>query len=124
MDKDKLDKTQETVENKPISEFEKKFKDLLNELDLQLEQIGDDYGPTLMEELQNRLENVVKEFNFEVNELFTKSFERWKVTDNQLREFIKRDIKIPENNNSPKKSKKSNTPKFIKDINFGPVRPK
>lgn len=130
MDKEKLDSTQETEENKPISEFEKKIKDLLNELDDQFEQIGDDYGPTLMEELQNRLENVVKNFNFEVNEIFNKSFEKWKVTDTQLRELIKTDLKIPKNNISskapktPKTTKTPKTPKFIKDVHFGPVKPK
>ena len=124
MDKENLDNNQEPEENKTISEFEKKIKDLLNELDVQIEQIGDDYGPILMEELQNRLVNVLKKFNFEVNELFTNSFKRWKVTDTQLRELIKRDVEIPKNNISPKIPKTSKTPKFIKDVNFGPLRPK
>ena len=117
--------SQDIIEEKPVSEFEKKIKDLLNELDNHLEQIGGDYGPILMDELQNRLEKVVKNFNSEVNDLFTKSFDKWKVADTQLRELIKSDVKIPDNNKSSKKTKKkSNSPKFIKDIKFGPVRPK
>ena len=124
MSEEKIENNQELEEEKPLSLFDKKMKGLLDELDDLLEQIGGDYGPILMEELQNRLELIVKNFNDEVHTLFTESFKEWKVTDSQLREFIKSDIKIPDNKSIKGTKKDSSDPKFIKDVEFGPVRPK
>ena len=119
----KIENGQEIEEVKPLSLFDEKMKGLLDELDEHLEQIGGDFGPILMEELQNRLERIVKNFNEEVHTLFTESFEKWKVTDTQLREFVSSDIKIPIKKTRKKKKDKA-TPEFIKDVEFGPVRPK
>ena len=121
---DKIDNEQELEEAKPLSLFDETMKGLLDELDERLEQIGGDFGPILMEELQNRLENIVRNFNEEVNTLFTESFKKWKVTDTQLREFVKSDIKLPKKKVTPNKKKDISTPNFIKDVEFGPVRPK
>ena len=121
---DKIDNEQELEEAKPLSHFDEKMKGILDELDERLEQIGGDFGPILMEELQNRLENIVRNFNEEVNTLFTESFKKWKVTDSQLREFVKSYIKVPKPKSTPKKQKEASTPEFIKNIEFGPVRPK
>ena len=120
---EKIENGQEMEEVKPLSLFDEKMKGLLDELDERLEQIGGDFGPILMEELQNRLERIVKNFNEEVHTLFTESFEKWKVTDTQLREFVNSDIKIPIKKTRKKKKDKA-TPEFIKDVEFGPVRPK
>ena len=120
---EKIENGQEMEEVKPLSLFDEKMKGLLDELDERLEQIGGDFGPILMEELQNRLERIVKNFNEEVHTLFTESFEKWKVTDTQLREFVSSDIKIPIKKTRKKKKDKA-TPEFIKDVEFGPVRPK
>ena len=120
----KIENGQEIEEVKPLSLFDEKMKGLLDELDERLEQIGGDFGPILMEELQNRLEGIVKNFNEEVHTLFTESFEKWKVTDTQLREFVSSDIKIPIKKTVKKKKKDKSTPEFIKDVEFGPVRPK
>jgi len=119
----KIENGQEIEEVKPLSFFDDKMKGLLDELDEHLEQIGGDFGPILMEELQNRLERIIKNFNEEVHTLFTESFEKWKVTDTQLREFVSSDIKIPIKKTRKKKKDKA-TPEFIKDVEFGPVRPK
>ena len=119
----KIENGQEIEEVKPLSLFDEKMKGLLDELDERLEQIGGDFGPILMEELQNRLERIVKNFNEEVHTLFTESFEKWKVTDTQLREFVSSDIKIPIKKTRKNKKDKA-TPEFIKDVEFGPVRPK
>ena len=121
---EKIENGQEMEEVKPLSLFDEKMKGLLDELDERLEQIGGDFGPILMEELQNRLERIVKNFNEEVHTLFTESFEKWKVTDTQLREFVSSDIKIPIKKTVKKKKKDKSTPEFIKDVEFGPVRPK
>ena len=121
---DKIDNEQELEEAKPLSLFDEKMQGILDELDEHLEQIGGDFGPILMEELQNRLENIVRNFNEEVNTLFTESFKKWKVTDTQLREFVKRDIKLPQKKVTSNKKKDISTPDFIKDVEFGPVRPK
>ena len=120
----KIENGQESEEAKPLSLFDEKMKGLLDELDERLEQIGGDFGPILMEELQNRLERIVKNFNEEVHTLFTESFEKWKVTDTQLREFVSSDIEIPIKKTVKKKKKDKSTPEFIKDVEFGPVRPK
>ena len=120
---DKIDNEQELEEAKLLSLFDEKMKGLLDELDERLEQIGGDFGPILREELQNRLENIVRNFNKEVNTLFTESFKKWKVTDTQLREFVKSDIKLPKKKVTPNKKKDISTPDFIKDVKFGPVRP-
>lgn len=109
---------------KPLSLFDEKMKGLLDELDENLEQIGGDFGPILMEELQNRLAGIIKNFNEEVHTLFSDSFKKWKVTDTQLREFVKGDIKLPQKKVAPKTKKDRSTPEFIKDVEFGPIRPK
>ena len=124
MAEEEKDNGQEKEEEKPLSLFDKKMKDLLDELDERMEQIGGDYGPILMEELQNRLEQVVNNFNNEVHDMVTESFNKWKVTDTQLREFIKSDIKVPDKKPATAKPKNLSTPQFIKDVDFGPVRPK
>ena len=87
-------------------------------------QVSGDYGPILMEELQKRLELIVKNFNDEVNTLFTTSFKKWKVTDTQLRELVSSNIKVTIPKTKKKKQKDKSTPEFIKDVVFGPVRPK
>ena len=121
---DQKENGQETEEEKPLTLFEEKMKGLLDELDELLEQVGGDYGPILMEELQNRLESIVKNFNDEVHTLFTESFKKWRVTDSQLREFVKADVKVPKLKMAQKKPKKTSTPEFIKDVEFGPIRSK
>jgi len=121
---DQIENGQETEEAKPLTLFEEKMKSLLDELAELLEQVDGDYGPILMEELQNRLELIVKNFNDEVHTLFTESFKKWKVTDSQLREFVKADVKVPKPKKAQKKPKKASTPEFIKNVEFGPVRPK
>ena len=120
----KIENGQEIEEVKPLSLFDEKMKGLLDELDERLEQIGGDFGPILMEELQNRLERIVKNFNEEVHTLFSETFNKWKVTDTQLREFVSSDIKLPLKKTVKKKKKDKFTPEFIKDVEFGPVRPK
>jgi len=120
----KIENGQEIEEVKPLSLFDEKMKGLLDELDERLEQIGGDFGPILMEELQNRLERIVKNFNEEVHTLFSESFKKWKVADTQLREFVSNDIKPPLTKTVKKKKKDKSTPEYIKDVEFGPERPK
>ena len=115
---------QETEEVKQLSLFEKRMKGLLDELDEHMSKIGGDYGPILMEVLQNRLELVIKNFDDEVHILVTDSFKKWKVIDSQLREFVKSDIAIPKKKESKKKLKDPSVPEFIKDVDFGPLRSK
>ena len=114
----------EKEEVKLLSLFEKKMKDLLDELDEHMAQVGGDYGPILMEILQNRLELIIKNFDDEFHTLVTNSFKKWKVIDTQIREFVKNDIAIPKKEKSQEKSKDLSVPEFIKDVDFGPVRSK
>ena len=120
------DKNSELEEKKSLSLFDEKMKHLLDEIDERMDQIGGDFGPILMQELQNRLENIVKNFNNEVNEVFSESFKKWKLTDTQLREFAKSDIKLSNKQIELNKEAVDNesTPAFIKDVKFGPVRSK
>ena len=115
---------QETEEVKQLSLFEKRMKGLLDELDEHMSKIGGDYGPILMEVLQNRLELVIKNFDDEVHMLVTDSFKKWKVIDSQLREFVKSDIAIPKKKESKKKLKDPSVPEFIKDVDFGLLKSK
>jgi hypothetical protein len=124
MAEEKIENGQKLEEEAPPSLFEKKMKGLLDELDERLEEVGGDYGPILMEDLQNRLEHVVNNFNNEVRTMVTESFNKWKVTDSQLREFVNSNIKVPDKKTVKEKKKKASTPKFIKDVEFGPLRSK
>ena len=117
---------QEAQETAPLTLLEEKRKALLDEMDELLGQVGNDYGPILLEELQNRLELIIKNFNDEVNTLFTESFKKWQVNDTQLRELVNSDIQIPQKKKARAKKtpKDESTPEFIKDVEFGPVRSK
>ena len=118
------EKEQEIEEVKPLSLFEERMKGLLDELDGHISKVGGDYGPILMEVLQNRLELVIKNFDDEVHTLITDSFKKWKLIDIQVREFVKSDIAIPNQKESKKKPEEASVPEFIKGVDFGPMRSK
>ena len=126
MAEEKTDQIQEQEESTPLSLLEKKRKGLLDELDEHLEKVGDNYGPILLEELQNRLEFIVKSFHEEVETLFKESFKKWQVKDTQLRDLLQGEINLPETGETQPEdeSDESDTPEFIKGVEFGPVRPK
>ena len=109
-------------EVKPLSLFENRMKDLLDELDEHMSQVGGNYGPILMEVLQNRLELIINNFDNEVHTLITDSFKKWKVIDTQLRELVKSDIIVPKREETKDKLKDLSVPEFIKDVNFGPLK--
>ena len=115
---------QEIEEVKPLSLFEQRMQGLLDELDEHIAQVGGDYGPILMEVLQNRLELIIKNFDEEVHTLVTDSFKKWKLIDTQLREFVKSDIAVPNQMESKKKPEDASVPDFIKGVDFGPIRSK
>ena len=118
------EKEQEIEEVKPLSAFEKRMKDLLDELDEHIAQVGGNYGSILMEVLQNRLELISKNFDDEVHTLTADSFKKWKVINTQLREFVKSDIIVYNNKESKEKPKDPSVPKFIKNVDFGPLKSK
>ena len=124
MAEEKKENGQETEEVKPLSLFEERMKGLLDELDGHMTQVGEDYGPILMEVLQNRLELIIKNFDEEVHTLVTDSFKKWKLIDIQLREFVKSDIAVPNQKESKKKPEDASVPEFIKGVDFGPIRSK
>ena len=119
------EKDQELEEVKPLSLFEKRIKDLLDELDEHLSKVGGDYGPILMKVLQNRLELIIKNFDDEVHTLTSESFKKWKVIDTQLRDLVKSDLTVLNKGEEVKdKQKDPSVPEFIKDVNFGPLKSK
>ena len=122
MAEEKKETRQETEEVKPLSLFEERMKGLLDELDGHMAQVGEDYGPILMEVLQNRLELIIKNFDEEVHTLVTNSFKKWKLIDTQLREFVKSDIAVPNQQESKKKPEDPSVPEFIKGVDFGPIK--
>ena len=111
-------------EVKPLSLFEKRMKGLLDELDEHMSQVGGNYGPILMEVLQNRLELIIKNFDDEMHTLITNSFKKWKVIDTQLRELMKSDIIVSKREKTKDNLKDPSVPEFIKDVNFGPLKSK
>ena len=124
MAEEKKENGQATEEVKPLSLFEERMSGLLDELDGHMAQVGEDYGPILMEVLQNRLELIIKNFDEEVYTLVTHSFKKWKLIDTQLREFVKSDIAVPNQMESKKKPEDASVPDFIKGVDFGPIRSK
>ena len=60
---EKKENGQGTEKVKPLSLFEERMRGLLDELDGHMAQVGEDYGPILMEVLQNRLELIIKNFD-------------------------------------------------------------
>ena len=131
MAEEKKENGQETEEVKPLSLFEERMKGLLDELDEHMSQVGGDYGPILMEVLQNRLELIIKNFDEEVHSLVSDSFKKWKLINTQLREFVKSNITVPSQKKSMQNQKESkqklgdeSVPEFIKGVDFGPTRSK
>jgi len=124
MAEEKKENGQGTEKVKPLSLFEERMSGLLDELDGHIAQVGKDYGPILMEVLQNRLELIIKNFDEEVYTLVTHSFKKWKLIDTQLREFVKSDIAVPNQMESKKKPEDASVPDFIKGVDFGPIRSK
>ena len=110
-----------------VSEIDEKRKFLLDELSELMEQTSGDYGPLIMEELQQRLEFVVQNFNDELKKLIKSSFETWKIKDSQLRDLMETNIdnlQVSKSQEVKENPVDSSIPDFIKDVEFGPVRPK
>ena len=110
-----------------ISVLDKKRHYLLDELSELMDQASGNYGPFLMEELQQRLASVVKNFNEELKDLIKCSFKEWENKDSQIRDLMATNIdniQIQTNQPEKEKAEDSSTPDFIKDVEFGPIRRK
>ena len=110
-----------------VSEIDEKRKFLLDELSELMEQTSGDYGPLIMEELQQRLEFVVQNFNDELKKLIKSSFETWKIKDSQLRDLMETNIdnlQVSKSQAVKENPVDSSIPDFIKDVEFGPMRRK
>ena len=118
------DNGQEKERVKTVSVLDKKRQGLLGGLSELMEQTGGVYGPFLMEQLQRRLEFVVQNFNEEVKSLIKRSFEEWRTKDSQLRDLLKENKQTQTSQLVTENSEDSSTPDFIKDVEFGPIRPK
>ena len=112
---------------KTLSVVDKKRQFLFDELSELIEQADGDYGPFLMEELQQRLEFVVQNFNNELMALIKSSFKEWKIKDSQLRDLMSTniaDLQAPKSQSVKDKPVDSSKPNFIKNMEFGPIRRK
>ena len=65
-----------------------KKSELMTKLDELLGNVGEKYGPYMIEELYNRMEKTVQEFNSELDNLFEKSFDNTKKINNAVNEAI------------------------------------
>ena len=117
-------KTQDQEGSRLSSEMNEKRNSLINELSDLLEKTGKNHGPFLMDELLRRLDVVVNNFNEELTSLIKGSFKRWKDKDSQLRILMADDIEVIKNKTIQEELKSSKSPDFIKDVKFGPIRPK
>ena len=115
---------QEKTGAETVSILDEKRHSLLEGLSELMDQTSEGYSPLLMEEFQRRLEFVVQNFNEEVKALINKSFEEWKNRDSKIRDLMAEDRKIPGIPIEKERSAHSSAPDFIKDVEFGPVRPK
>ena len=104
--------------------LDNKRQKLLDELSELMDKAGGEYGPFFMEKLHARLDLVVKNFNEELKSLIDESFNRWKIKDCKLRDLMGNNLKAPQRERVRKKTKKSSTPNFLKDIEFGPIHNK
>ena len=104
--------------------LDNKRQKLLDELSELMDKAGGEYGPFFMEKLHARLDLVVENFNAELKSLIDESFKRWKIKDRQLRDLMANNLKDPQKKQVEKKTKKSSTPNFLKDIEFGPIHNK
>ena len=117
-------KTQEQEGSRSSSEMNEKRDFLINELSDLLEKTGKNHGPFLMDELLRRLDVVVNNFNEELTLLIKGSFKKWKDKNSQLRILMADDIEVIKNKTIQEELKSSKSPDFIKDVKFGPIRPK
>ena len=115
---------QELQQEEALSILDRKRKELLDEVEDLIQQLGEDFGPIFQGELQRRLEFVVQNFNQEVKALFAESFDKWHVKDTQLRDLMDDSIQMLESQSVKRNPQDVSTPDFIKDVEFGPVRPK
>ena len=115
------------VEAKPSSIVDKKRQYILDELSILMEQADKDYSPFLMEELHQRLEFVVQNFNEELKSMIKSSFKEWQIKDSQLRDLMATnidDLQDPKSQSVKEKPVDSSKPNFIKNMEFGPIRRK
>ena len=120
-----LPKTMQDQEgSRSSSEMDGKRNSLIDELSDLLDKTGENHGPFLMNELLRRLELVVNNFNEELTLLIKGSFKKWKDKDTQLRILMADDMKVIKNKAIQEELISSKSPDFIKDVKFGPKRPK
>ncbi len=65
-----------------------KKSELLTKLDELLGTVGDKYGPFMIQELYNRMEKTVQDFNLELDNLFEESFDNTKKINNAVNDAI------------------------------------
>tara|TARA_B100000029_G_scaffold122809_1_gene116399 strand:- start:3961 stop:4332 length:372 start_codon:yes stop_codon:yes gene_type:complete len=80
-------------------------KELINDLDCIIDDLGNEFAPIILEELHNRLEFIINNFNNELNQLIKKSFKSHHTIYNQLDTMIstKKNISLVANKNNIKK---------------------
>ena len=67
----------------PLSNASNKRSELLIKVDDLMEKLNNDYGPFLLEELENRLESTIHEFHLELKAILEQSFKNHKTKNNK-----------------------------------------
>ena len=121
---EKKENEQDVQQEEVLSILDKKRKELLDGVENLMEKMGEDFGPIFQDELHRRLEFVVQNFNEEVKTLFSEVFEQWQIKDTQLRDLMDESMQLSGSLPVKSNDNDSSTPEFIKDVKFGPIRPK
>ena len=105
-------------------EVDERCQHLIDEVSDIMDKADGNYGTFLMEELQKRLECVVRNFNEELKALIDDSIKKMRMKDFQLRALMDTSMQIKSDQSIKEKTSVLATPDFIKDVKFGPIRSK
>ena len=70
-----------------------KDREILKGLDELLDGAGNEFGPILLDELQERLSKTVKIFDLELKEMLESSFRKYHIQSNQLKMLLDQNYK-------------------------------
>ena len=92
-------------------------KELLNDLSNIVDELGNEFAPVILEELQARLAFIINNFDNELNQLITNSFESHKIIYSQLNLFMsKKKPKFITANNTSENHKDKSVPSYLQGL--------
>tara|TARA_B100000945_G_scaffold263073_1_gene221782 strand:- start:730 stop:1098 length:369 start_codon:yes stop_codon:yes gene_type:complete len=93
-------------------------KELINDLNIIIDDLGNEFAPIILQELHNRLEFIINNFNNELNQLIKKSFKSHHTIYNQLNTMIyTKKTSLLTNKNIAKKNKTDDSiPSYLQGL--------